>query len=83
MAYDLAIAKVALQIQASEKPKFDNLFIHLESFHIMLAFFKAIGKFISDCGLSSIIVESGLLANGSVNVFINGKHFNRCKRLHP
>lgn len=28
------------------------------------------------------MVESGLLANGSVNGFLDGKHFNRCKRLH-
>lgn len=24
-----------------------------------------------------------LLASGSVNSFLDGKHFNRCKRLHP
>ncbi|CAH1107673.1 unnamed protein product [Psylliodes chrysocephalus] len=29
------------------------------------------------------MVESNLLANGSVNGFLDGKHFNRCKRLHP
>lgn len=28
------------------------------------------------------MVESNLLADGSVNDFISGKHFNRCKRLH-
>lgn len=83
VTYDLAIAKVALQIQATEKPKFDRLFIHLGSFHIMLAYFKAIGKIINDCGLSTIVTESQLLASGSVSSFIEGKHFNRCKRLHP
>ncbi|CAH2242984.1 jg13427 [Pararge aegeria aegeria] len=44
VTYDLAIAKVALQIQATEKPTYDNLFIHLEPFHIMMACFKAVGK---------------------------------------
>lgn len=83
VTYDLAIAKVALQIQATEKPTFDNLFIHLGPFHIMMAYFKAIGKVISDCGLTNVMVESSLLANGSVNGFLDGKHFNRCKRLHP
>lgn len=83
VTYDLAIAKVALQIQATEKPQFDNLFIHLGPFHIMMAYFKAVGKVISDCGLSNVMVESSLLANGSVNGFLDGKHFNRCKRLHP
>lgn len=83
ITYDLAIAKIALQIQATEHPRFDNVFIHLGSFHIMMAYFKAIGKFIDDCGLSYMMVQSDLLASGSVNGYISGKHFNRCKRLHP
>ncbi|GFW31674.1 hypothetical protein TNCV_4683461 [Trichonephila clavipes] len=48
-----------------------------------MAYFKAIGNVISDCGLANVMVESSLLANGSVNGFLDGKHFNRCKRLHP
>ncbi|KAE9521357.1 hypothetical protein AGLY_018237 [Aphis glycines] len=83
VAYDLAIAKVALQIQTTEQPKFDNLFINLGAFHIMMAYFKTIGKFIDECGITYIMVESELLASGSVNGFITGKHFNRCKRLYP
>lgn len=84
VTYDLAIAKIAFQIKATEtSKKFSKLFIHLGSFHIMLSYFKAIGKFIDGCGLSTIMVESELLASGSVASFLDGKHFNRCKRLHP
>ncbi|XP_074115522.1 uncharacterized protein LOC141538105 [Cotesia typhae] len=67
VTYDLAIAKIALKIQATETPKFDNLFIHLGSFHLMMAFFKAIGVFINECGLSHMMVESKIIASGSVN----------------
>ena len=77
VTYDLAIAKVALQIQTTEAPKFDNIFIHLDKFHNMMAYFKAIGKFIADCGLSNVMVQSNLLASGSVAGFQDGKHFNR------
>ncbi|XP_050302757.1 uncharacterized protein LOC126740673 [Anthonomus grandis grandis] len=49
----------------------------------MLAYFKAIGKYITDCGLTDVAVESGIIAGGSVNSFLIGKHFNRCKRIHP
>lgn len=49
----------------------------------MLALFKAIGKFIDDCGIMNIAVESEIIANGSVDGFLKAKHFNRCKRLHP
>lgn len=61
VTYDLTIAKVAMQIQATEAT-FNNLFIHLVPFHIMMAYFKAIGKVVIDCGLSNIMVHSNLLA---------------------
>ena len=83
VTYDLGIAKIAFQLQSTEKPKFDKLFIHIGPFHIMMAFFKAIGKFIDNCGITNIIVDSNMLATGLVNGFLTGKHFNRCKRLHP
>lgn len=50
VTYDLAIAKIALQIQTSERPRFDKLFIHLGTFHIMSAYFKTVRKFIDNCG---------------------------------
>lgn len=74
VTYDLAIAKVALQIQSTEAPKFDKIFIHLGPSHIMMAYFKAIGKFITDCGLYNVMVQSNLLASGSVAGFQDGKH---------
>ena len=44
--YDLAIAKLALQIQGMESTRFDNLFIAFGPFHIALAYFGALGHFI-------------------------------------
>ena len=41
VTYDLAITKLALQIQAEESPEFDNIFVTLGSFHTELAFFNA------------------------------------------
>lgn len=58
VTYDLAIAKIALQIQAVESPAFDNLFIHFGAFHVMMAYFKAIGKFIDNCGLPNIMIDA-------------------------
>ena len=76
------LAKVALQIKSTEAEPFKDLFVHLGAFHVM-AYFKAVCKFIDNCGLANIMLNEELLANGSVNGFISGKHFNRCKRLHP
>lgn len=86
--YDLAIASKSLKIQNSELRRnkdsiLKRIFVHLGPFHIAMSQFKAIGKYIENCGLSNILIDSGLLASGSVNSFLMGKHFNRCKRLHP
>lgn len=77
VTYDLAITKVALQIQTTEQPKYDNIFINLGAFNIFMAYFKIVWKCIDEYGFTYIMVESELLASGSVNGFITGKHFNR------
>lgn len=82
VTYDLAIAKMAYQIQSVESPKFDNIFIHLGAFHIEMSFFKALGKYIEESGGPSILTESLVLAEGSLKGFLTGTHYNRCKRIH-
>lgn len=81
VTYDLAI--MAMQIQENEKPKFDNIFVNLGAFHMQIAFFKAVGKYVDSCGLVEALVQAEVLASGSMNSFLESKHFNRCKRLHP
>lgn len=29
------------------------------------------------------MIDSGLIAEGSLNGLLNGTHFNRCKKIHP
>lgn len=82
VTYDLAMAKIALRIQSAEA-EFQKLFINFGPFHIMLSFFKACGKFISGSGLTNVLIDSEILASGSVGSFVSGKHFNRCKKIHP
>lgn len=69
VTYDLAIAKIALQIQANENDVFSRLFVHLGSFHIQLAYFKAVGKFIENNGITNLMSASEILASGSVWVY--------------
>ena len=83
VTYDLAIAKPALQIQAQESPLFDNVFVCFGAFHIFMTFFACLGYFLESSGGPEILCGAGVLASGSMRGFIGGKHFNRCKRLHP
>lgn len=76
---DLAIAREALQIQMTEGLKFNDIFVHLGAFHMQMAFFKSIGKYIDSSGITNVLVDSPVLAEGSVNGFLAGKHFNRSK----
>jgi len=69
VTFDLAIAKIAFQIQGEESPQYECLFIALGSFHIELAFFSAIGKIVAESGGPSILQESE--AEGSLNGFIS------------
>ena len=39
VTYDVAIAKVVMQLPAEEKTTYDNVFIYLGPFHITCAFF--------------------------------------------
>ena len=83
LTYDLAIAKPALQIQAQEAPFYDNVFICFGAFHICLAYFGCLGYFLNGSGGPNILTENDVLAPGSLNGFLLGKHYNRCKRFHP
>ena len=80
--YDLNAAKPALQIQSTEAPKYDNLFICFGPFHIMMSYFGSVGYLIDSSGGPEILVDADVLASGSLTGFLKGKHFNRCKRLH-
>lgn len=51
--------------------------------YCFIAFSKAIGKYIDSSGICETMVNSGLMASGSINGIIGGTHFNRCKNLHP
>ena len=81
VTYDLAIAKNAMQIQSSEKPKYDNTFVNLGAFHIELELFKVLGKYIDESGAPYLLMKSGVLKKGSINGFIKGKSYNRRKSI--
>lgn len=56
---------------------------HRESFiHCIFFSTQAIGKFIDGSGIPKLMTDCGLIAEGSLNGLLTGKHFNRCKKLH-
>ena len=82
VTYDLAIAKIATQIQATKTPTHDKVFVALGAFHIELSFFSVLGKYIAESGGPYILDEAKVIEKGSLNGFIMGKNYDRCKRSH-
>ena len=82
LTYDLAIGKMAMEVQIEEAPTFDNIFVTLGSFHIEMAFFSVIGKYIFESGGPHFLMESGIIENGSLTSFLLGKSYMRSKRTH-
>ena len=82
LTYNLAIAKMAMEIQIEEAPTFDNILVTLGSFHIEMAFFSVIGKYISKSGEPLLLTESGIVENGSLTSFLLDKSYKRSKRIH-
>ena len=79
---DPAITKSSTQLQAEESPTYDNLFINMGGFHIELAFFSALGKYIEESGGLHVLQEASVIRKFSLKSFIMGKAYNRCKRIY-
>ena len=82
VTYDLAIAKIAKQIQDAERPLFDNVFIMFGSFHTEMSFFGSVGRLIEGSGGPFVMTETEVIAPGSMIKFLKGKMYNRCRRAH-
>lgn len=79
--YDLKAAKPAMQMQASESPKFDDVFIMMDAFHIEIAFFKVIGKLVAQSGGTDALTETEVIAPRLLNGLIRGSILCLCLPL--
>jgi len=52
------------------------------NFHSICNLMSTIGKIFGDAGLRDLAVESGVIAEGSINKVLEGKQYNRAVRLH-
>jgi len=79
---DQAIYSKAQDILWCNCDEFNNVVLRMGAFHTAMTFMAVIGKRFADAGLTSLMVESGVLASGSVSAVLNGKHYNRGIRIH-
>ena len=50
--------------------------------HTVGTFLAVLGKRFADAGLRDILVEADIIASGSVDAALDGKHYNRAVRAH-
>lgn len=82
LVFDEAIYAKAQQIRFKDKRFTERLVIRLGEFHTTMTFLAILGKRFKDAGLSNILIESRIIAEGSLNGVLNGKHYNRSIRCH-
>ncbi|KAJ8042408.1 hypothetical protein HOLleu_13456 [Holothuria leucospilota] len=78
---DQAIYSKALQIVWKESQRFNKVILRLGAFHTTCVMLGVIGKRFDDAGLRDVLIESGVIAPGSINGVMTGKHYNRATRI--
>ena len=79
---DLADYAKAAEIINKKKNELGRIVLRLGAFHLACLFLGIIGKSFRNAGLEDILIESDVIAAGSVNGELEGKHYNRGIRMH-
>ena len=62
------------------KDELDTVVLRMGAFHIGMPFIAVIGRRYVCAGLRDVLVEADVLAAGSVDQVLNGRHYNRAIR---
>ncbi|KAJ8021222.1 hypothetical protein HOLleu_38358 [Holothuria leucospilota] len=79
---DQAIYSKAQQIRWKDAMYMKRIILWLGEFHTSMSFLACVGKRFRDAGLQDVMIESELVAQGSVSTVMNGHHYNRSVRAH-
>ena len=80
---DQALYSKVQEIRWREEGDFLNkIVVRLGEFHTCMSFLSIIGKRFSDAGLKDVMVDSGIIAEGSLSGVLSGHHYNRSVRSH-
>ena len=80
--FDQAFYAKAVEVYWKRKEQFVGLVIMMGGFHLLLMLLGVIGSRFGDAGLRELVVQSDVVAEGSVDKALNGKQYNRAVRLH-
>ena len=81
-AGDLPVYAQIVELKYENPDKFAHILPILGSFRIEMSFMSAIYKRLKESNIEDLLVEAGLIAQGSVFQALRGSHYNRATRLY-
>ena len=82
LTFDQALYRKAKEIQWRMADRFQNFFLRLGGFHVVMVFLAVLGKMFRDSGLDDALADSGVYACNTVGQIFRGSHYNRGIRCH-
>ena len=74
---DLQLYALAQEVKWHLSDEFASHILRMGSSHAMMSFLSSMGKIWGDAGLRDLLVDSGVYAAGTVELFLQGKEYNR------
>ena len=75
--FDLQLYGPSKEILWSNPVEFNNHFVRLGGFHGEICYLSSLGKIWGSAGLKDMLVNSDVYAEGTVDMILQGKEFNR------
>ena len=82
IVFDQAIYAKAIEITWKHQKTFEDIVLRLGTFHTICVLLAVIGLRFGPAGLKDVIIESNVIAEGSTEKVLSGKHYNRSIRFH-
>ncbi|XP_046842015.1 uncharacterized protein LOC124436135 [Xenia sp. Carnegie-2017] len=82
LVFDEAVYSKVQHIRWKEPVYYDKLVVRLGEFHTVMSFLSAVSKLFEDGGLKDLLIESGVVSEGSVKSVLSGKNYNRSMSCH-
>ena len=79
---DQAIYSKASEIKWKEEEKFRCCVLMMGMFHMLMMFMHILSKRFADAGVLDVLIQSGVIAEGSVDRALCGKMYNRGIRMY-
>ena len=82
VVFDYAIYAKAVEIVSQKNEELNRIVLRMGAFHTACIFVGITGTRFTDARLEDLLIESEVIAQGSITGVSEGKHYNRAVRAH-